>query len=122
VFATLNLFVVFTIVSVAAIVFPYRLKGVFEGSPPIVAKKIGGIPVMTILGIIGVLVNVYFGYATAQPDVSPPPSGTLLVQYLAYATVPLTIIAGFLIYAVSYMVRRRQGIFLASVFKEIPPE
>jgi amino acid transporter len=122
VFATLNLFVVFTIVSVAAIVSPHRIKGGFEGSPPIVTKKIGGIPVMTILGIIGVIVNVYFGYATAQPAVSPPPSGTLLVQYLAYATVPLTIIAGFLIYAVSYMVRRRQGIFLASVFKEIPPE
>lgn len=122
VFATLNLFVVFTIVSIAAIAFPYRLKGVFEGSPSIVSKKIGGVPAMTILGIIGVVVNVYFGYATAQPAVSPPPSGTVLVQYLAYATVPLTIIAGFVIYGVSYFVRKRQGIFLASVFREIPPE
>jgi amino acid transporter len=122
VFATLNLFVVFVLVSIAAILFPYRLKGVFEGSPRIVTKKLGGIPAITILGVIGVIVNLYFGYATAQPAISPPPSGTILVQLLAYATVPLTIIAGFVIYAVSYVVRKRQGVFLTSVFKEIPPE
>jgi amino acid transporter len=122
VFATLNLFVVFTLVSIAAIVFPYRLKGVFASSPGLVSKKIGGIPLMTILGIIGVVVNVYFGYATAQPAISPPPSGSALVQLIAYATVPLTIIAGFVIYGVAYAVRRNQGIALASVFKEIPPE
>ena len=122
VFATLNLFVVFTLVSLAAILFPYRLKGVFESSPSFVKKRVGGIPFMTILGIIGVIVNVYFGYATAQPAISPPPSGTYLVQLLAYATVPLTIIAGLVIYGISYFVRKGQGIFLASVFKEIPPE
>ena len=122
VFATLNLFVVFTMVSIAAIFFPYKLKGVFEVSPSVVKKKIGGVPAITILGIIGVVVNVYFGYQTAQPAISPPPSGNILVQYLAYATVPLTIIAGLLIYGISYVVRKRQGIFLSSVFKEIPPE
>jgi len=122
VFATLNLFVVFTLVSIAAIFFPFRLKSVFEGSPGIVKKMVGPVPVITILGVIGVIVNVYFGYATAQPAVSPPPSGTILVQELAYATVPLTIIAGFVIYAISYFARRSQGIFLSTVFKEIPPE
>lgn len=122
VFATLNLFIVFTMVSIAAIVFPYKLKGVFENAPSVVRKKIGSIPFITILGIIGVIVNVYFGWATAQPAISAPPSGSILVQYEAYATVPLTIIAGFVIYAVSYYVRKRQGIALGAAFKEIPPE
>ncbi|MGA2198981.1 MAG: hypothetical protein ABSG45_03490, partial [Nitrososphaerales archaeon] len=122
VFATLNLFIVFTMVSIAAILFPYRLKSVFEASPGIVRKKLGSIPMITILGIIGVIVNVYFGWAATQPAVSPPPSGSILVQYLAYATVPLTVIAGFVIYGISYVVRKRQGIVLGAAFKEIPPE
>lgn len=122
VFATLNLFIVFTMVSIAAIAFPYRLKSVFESSPAIVRRKIGSIPVITLLGVVGVAVNVYFGWATAQPAISPTPSGGILVQYLSYATVPLTIIAAFVIYGVSYFVRRSQGIELGAAFKEIPPE
>ncbi len=122
VFATLNLFVVFTMVSIAAVLFPYRLKSVFEASPAIVRKKLGTVPLITVLGVIGILVNVYFGWATAQPAISPPPSGSILVQYVAYTTVPLTIIAGFVIYGVSYAVRKSQGIALGAAFKEIPPE
>jgi hypothetical protein len=34
--------------------------------------------------------------------------------------VPLTIVAAFVIYGISYTVRKRQGIELGSAFKEIP--
>ncbi len=122
VFATLNLFIVFTMVSIAAIVFPYKLKNVFENSPAIVKKKIGSVPAITVLGVVGVVVNVFFGYETTNPLISTPPSGTILVQYLSYATVPLTIVAGLVIYAIAYYVRRGQGIQLGAAFKEIPPE
>ena len=121
VYATLNLFIVFIMVSVAAIVFPYRMKSVFESSPNIVKKRIGSVPAITILGVIGVIVNAYFGYATTSPAITPPPSGAVL-QTLAFASVPLTIIAGFVIYGISYAVRKRQGISLGLAFKEIPPE
>lgn len=121
VYATLNLFIVFTMVSIAAILFPYRQKSVFESSPSTVKLKIGGVPVITILGIIGVIVNVYFGYATTSPAITPPPNGAVL-QYLAFASVPLTIIVALLIYAVSYYVRKAEGIPLGAAFKQIPPE
>ncbi len=120
-FATLNLFIVFIMVSIAAIVFPYRLKSVFESAPGIVSKKVGGIPFISILGVIGVIVNAYFGYATASPTITPVVGG-LTVQVLAYSTVPLTIIAAFIIYGISYFVRKSEGIQLGLAFKEIPPE
>ena len=31
-------------------------------------------------------------------------------------------VAGFVIYGISYLVRKRQGIVLGAAFKEIPPE
>jgi basic amino acid/polyamine antiporter, APA family len=120
-FATLNLFIVFILVSIAAILFPFRLKSVFNSAPGWVSKKIGGVPFMTILGVIGVIVNAYFAYATASPTITPVPGG-LSVQILAYSTVPLTIIVAFVLYGISYAVRSSQGIRLGLAFKEIPPE
>jgi amino acid transporter len=122
VYATLNLFIVFVMVSIAAIIFPYRLKGVFDSAPPIVNKKIGGFPVISLIGIIGVIVNIYFGYETVTPAITPAVSGGVLLQYLAYASVPITIIVGFAIYGVAYFYRKRQGVPLNKIFSEIPPE
>ena len=120
-YATLNLFIVFIMVSIAAIVFPYRLKSQFAASPSIVTKRVGGIPFISILGVIGVIVNGYFGYATTSPAITPLPSSPVLTT-LAFASVPLTIIAAFVIYGISYFVRKSQGIALGLAFKEIPPE
>jgi amino acid transporter len=119
-YATLNLFIVFTMVSIAAVVFPFR-KSLFNMAPSIVTKRLGGIPLMSILGVIGVVVNVFFGYATTSPAITPLPTSAFLAA-LAFASVPLTIIAAFVIYAVAYFVRRSQGIALGLAFKEIPPE
>lgn len=121
VYATLNLFIVFIMVSIAAILFPYRQKELFESSPKSVRWKIGGVPFISVLGVIGVIVNAYFGYATTSPAITPPPSGAVL-QTLAFASVPLTIIVGLVIYAVSYYVRKKQGIPLGLAFKQLPPE
>lgn len=120
-YATLNLFIVFIMVSIAAILFPYKLKSVFESAPGLVSKKIGNIPVISILGVIGVIVNAYFGYQSTTPAITPLPNGTTLT-ILAYASVPLTIIAAFVIYGISYYVRKSEGIQLGLAFKEIPPE
>lgn len=122
VYATLNLFIVFVMVSIAAILFPYKLKGVFDSAPPIVNKKIGGFPVISLIGIIGVIVNVFFGYETVTPAITPAVPGGVLLQNLAYASVPITIVVGFAIYGVSYYYRKSKGVPLNKIFSEIPPE
>ena len=120
--AVAKAFITFGIASVAATVFPFWKKRLFEASPDIVKRKIAGIPLITVLGIAGILLSIFLGYSTVQPAVTPPPSGPPPVQYLAYAIVPITIIVGFLIYAVAARYRKSQGLDLAMVFNEIPPE
>ncbi len=122
VYSTLQIFIAFVLASIAAIFFPFRKKTVFNSSPSIVTTKVAGIPLLTILGVIGVIVNGYLGYATLQPAVTPPPSGPPIVQYIAYAIVPVTIVVALVIYGVAYFYRKSQGINLRMAFSEIPPE
>ncbi len=122
VYATLGLFLAFILVSIAAIAFPYRKKDIFESSPPSMKRRVAGIPVIVILGILGLVSTIYLSYATLQPAVTPPPSGPPLIQLLAYAIVPLTGAVALLIYAAAYYYRKSKGFNLALTFKEIPPE
>jgi amino acid transporter len=99
----------------AAVLLPYRMRSVYESSP-ISKYKVGSIPLISILGTGGV---VFMGY--------------LLVSYLtnsAYAAnsqsslliILATLVAGFVIYFVSYAYRRTRGIDIRLAFNEIPPE
>jgi amino acid transporter len=122
VYSTLLIFVALLLTSVAAVVFPYRAKRIFELSPSMVKKKVAGVPLISILGILGIILNAYLAYATLQPAVTPPPTGPPLVQLMAYAIVPVVAVSALVIYGISYAYRKSQGLNLAAVFKEIPPE
>jgi amino acid transporter len=115
-------FITFGLASIAAIIFPFVKKSMFESSPEIVKKKLGGFPILSILGIVGLVVSIFVAYSSVTPAVTPPPSGPPLVHYLAYAIIPLTIIGGLIIYTVSFYYRKSKGMNLALSFKEIPPE
>ena len=100
-------------VMIAGLVFPYRRKDIYDKSPS--AQKVGGVPLVSILSLIalvflGVFLYFYLGY----PEIGfwAPLSVVLFVGVW---------VVGFAIYAVSYLVRRRQGIDLGMLFREIPP-
>jgi amino acid transporter len=122
VYSVINAFATFALASIAAIWFPFRRKDVFGNSPDIVKKKVGGVPVITILGIAGLVVSAFLIYSTIQPGVTPPPTGPILVKALAYSFVPLTGIIALVIYVIAYYYRRSQGIDMTMAFREIPPE
>ena len=104
------------ITSIAAIVFPYRRRDIWERSPEIVRAKLGGIPILTILAIISIILSVWLGYAS----ISPAFVGELDPSIMAF-TIGLFLI-GFIIYEISAIYHRRVGIPLELTFKEIPPE
>jgi len=110
------------IACLAGAVLPYRRKTLFESSPELVKKKLAGIPVITIMGVVGLALMAYLTYAAVSPAITPPPSGPPVVQAFIYAAAPITIIAGIIIYQVSYYYRKSKGIDLRLVFQEIPPE
>ena len=104
------------ITSIAAIVFPYKRRDIWERAPSVVRARIGPVPILSILAVISIILSVWLGYAS----ISPSFVGTLDPSIMAF-TIGLFII-GLVIYAVSSIYHRRVGIPLELSFKELPPE
>ncbi len=115
--------VAFTFVSISAIIFPYRRKGLYDLATPI-KRKILGIPVLTWLGIISlfyVLSTIgyysynylfYFGAGTLAANEYFPFLGALVALFIGCIAW----------YYLAKWYRSRSGIRFELAFKEIPPE
>jgi amino acid transporter len=104
------------IVAVAAIIFPYARKALFESSPGAGKGRMLGTYKVTIVGIIGLLACVVMAYATLLPTFV----GALNPAYMAAMIGPF--LAGIPIFFIAKYVRRKQGISLDLAFKALPPE
>lgn len=124
IYSSVLLITTFGIASLGAALFPFsrRTKSAFDTAPAFVRKKLGSVPLVSIIGVIGFLFAAYLDYGSFLPSVTPPPSGSPLVQFTAYVIVPLIAISAIIIYFVSYYYRRSKGIDLRLGFEEIPPE
>jgi amino acid transporter len=106
--------------SVAAIIFPWRRKDIWEKSPALVRQSIAGIPWIVIAGVIGLIVSVAAVYFTFVPAVLAssltlqlPP---LLVSFGFYMILPI------ILYFVAIAINKQRGVSLEKRFKEIPPD
>ncbi len=115
--ALLAQIVAFIVVSIAGIVFPYRLPQIWEGGG---GRRILGVPAVTLAGIGGVIAL-----------------GGLMIMFIANDTVNATfavtrgislkfmigvIVVGAIWYAASWTLNKRRGVDLALAYREIPPE
>jgi basic amino acid/polyamine antiporter, APA family len=117
-YGTAGEFIVFAIVSVAAIIYPYRRKDLFNsGTESVARKKIGGVPLITIFGVLSLAVSFITIYAIILPQI-----GHVSFWSVALEGIVPTFIIGAVLYAVIWVVRRAQGINLGLLQKEIPPE
>jgi APA family basic amino acid/polyamine antiporter len=106
-------------VGVAAVLFPYRRPDLFASSPANV--RVGGVPLLPIFGVLSIAVAIalawvvlsypQLGIATATTG---PLNGFLFMAAL--------VVIGLLIYFIAWLVRRGQGINLALIYSELPPE
>jgi amino acid transporter len=115
-YSTLGWFIATAVVAVAAILFPYRRKAIFDASPSFAKKKIVGIPIVTLLGIVGFLVSIAAVYAT----ITPAYAGTLSYSYVA--AVLVTLIIGPILYYVARSYQKSRGIPIDLAFAQLPPE
>jgi amino acid transporter len=115
-YSMLGWFIATAIVCITAAVFPYRRKDLFEASPPLVKKKIAGIPVITILGVIAFFVSVGVACAT----IAPAYAGTLTFDYAL--AVLATLIIGPIIYYIGYFYQKSRGIPIHLAHSQLPPE
>jgi basic amino acid/polyamine antiporter, APA family len=109
-----------TILCVAAAVLPLR-KHLWENSP-VKNWKVAGIPIITIVGIIGAYYN---GFAVWVYTVTPAVGfGNITDLGIPRATWLMILIAAvpFVFYWIIRAYRKRQGIDIDLIFREVPPE
>ena len=107
----------YAVVAVAAIVFPFRRKEIFDSSPMMVRTRLAGIPVIAILGLIALISSLYGSYYALTNSVMGP------LNVASYSMVAGVFILGIAIYYVAKTYRlRKEGLDLGLLIKDIPPE
>jgi amino acid transporter len=109
----------FVFVGIAAAVFPYSKKArkIYESAPAIVRTNIGGLPLITVLGVI---IAAVFAWMTYLGLISPALSGPVNP-----ASVTLWIgvyVTAIVLYFVAKAYHKRHGLDIDLAFQEIPPE
>jgi amino acid permease len=110
--------IAYILICVTAILFPYRKKQIFEASP-IAKYKLGSVPILSILGAIALVINVYIAWIF----IAGPPLGFLSISSGSSIEFIVGIFAGcFIFYWIAWGVRKSQSIDLSLSFSEVPPE
>ncbi len=107
----------FIFVGLAAVVFPYRRRDLFENAPEVVRKRFLGLPLMVWAGILTMITWAFVlvaAFTARQFGLSVTP----LAMIEAFAVPVIAIIW----YFIAITIRRNQGINMTKVFAEIPPE
>ncbi len=115
VLTALTVFTVFLLTPISAIIFPFRKKEIYNNSV-IRNYKIGGIPLMSIVGVITLaymLLLSYFYLTISSLGVNSP---------AVLETIGGIILASAVAYGVIRLIRKKQSIPIDLAFKEIPPE
>ena len=101
----------------AGIALPLFKKRMFASAPPFVRAKIGGIPIIAILGAYALaLMFAMFGIAYYNPIVVGP------FNLITSGTIIVSLGLGLAIYLGMKAYNARRGIDTSLAFKEIPPE
>lgn len=104
------------IISIAAIMFPIWHKEVFSTTPSLVSRKVGGFPIISLVGVITIPIGILFTWASMVPAIAGP----INPLYITFAIG--LFIAGFALYWISYLVQKKRGVPMDLILKEIPPE
>ena len=116
VYGTMGLWITSTLVGVAAIALPFRRKDIFEKAPSLARTKVGGVPLLVILGVITTLGSASGAIVSALPQFTGAPVNPY------YVFVALFVVAlGVVYYAIVYSYNKRRGLDMNVAFREIPP-
>jgi amino acid transporter len=97
-------------------IFPFVKKDLFAQSPGFVRMKVGGLPIMSLVGIITAVAFAWEGYLGFVT-----PAAAVPTQF-GYELTAAVIILAFAIYLASWAYHKREGLDLSMALKAIPPE
>jgi amino acid transporter len=105
--------IVWILAALSAIVLPFARRGVYES---ITSAPRKGVPILSILGLAGVVLFAYLGYNSVTNAAVGPFSSSAQIFAVAVLVVPIVM------YAVSYYYNKKRGIDLSRLHSLIPPE
>jgi len=105
------------IVAIAAIWFPWRRKDIFDASPPLVKKKIGPIPMISLFGILSLFVSIWVIVASLSPAAI---AFFVTPEYIIGMVI--TLIIGPVWYFIARFYWQSKGLPIHLAHKELPPE
>jgi amino acid transporter len=101
------------IMSLAAILFPYRRRDLFERSG--INWKISGVPIISLLGLASLIVNFISNYYW----ITDPNYGA--INDISVIAMMLVIVVGILIYLFGIYRLKRRGVEPSKIYAELPP-
>jgi len=105
---------VFSLPGLAGTLLPFMRKDLFENVPSLATRRIGSVPVISLLGLLTTVISLFGAYEIfINPLLGGSTGWDWVVEIFA---------VGFVFYWASYFIRKSQGIDLALSMKEIPPE
>jgi amino acid transporter len=104
-----------TLMSISAIVLPYRRPELWQAS--VMTRRFLGVPVVSLFGVVGVALTVLQLYLFLHYRVLGLPSPLAGILVIAYA-----VVAAAVVYIVAAILRARQGISLTKAASQIPGE
>jgi basic amino acid/polyamine antiporter, APA family len=116
--ATAVIAVTFLGTVIAAAIMPWRRKDIFENSP-IARFKVAGIPVITITGVVSA---IFLGFMLVEWSLNTVYGTAFTTNLMPLVYFIITYGIALAIYVVARVVRKRQGIDLSRIHREIPVE
>ncbi|MEM0121619.1 MAG: hypothetical protein QW688_09315, partial [Thermoprotei archaeon] len=108
--------VAFIVPGLALAVFPWLRRDIYQGAPGWVGKRVGGLPLISIVGVLITVLYAWLGFiAYTDPVITTPTT-------LSFIVIGGLIVFGLAVYYASSVYNRGRGLDLGLVFKEIPPE
>jgi amino acid transporter len=102
--------------SIAAIVFPFVLKSLFESLPPVLRARVGRVPLISVVGVVCAVFFAYLSYVFyATPQIAVP-------SMWGIAFLIATFVFAIALYLGSRAYWRSKGVAIDLAFKELPPD
>lgn len=106
--------ITFIVVAIAAAVFPYRRREMWEASP--INQRMFGVPRITLIGVASVVVYLIFLIPLLTNATLGANATVGIVAMVVLFVLP------FVVYAISYLWNRSRGVDLGLAFESLPPE
>jgi amino acid transporter len=102
--------------NLTAVVFPFTRREIFKSADSLVQKTIGGVPVITIAGLIG-LSGYLFALLVDASVIAGSKLGTSALLLPTFA-----VVLGIILYTYYASKAQKSGVDMDMLYKEIPPE